>query len=204
MLSRKMLKGMNLTDEQVDSIIEAHSETVNALKEKIEDSNGDVKKVETLTKELEDVKKELNEAKETIEKGNKDTYKVKYEALKEDYEKYKSGIDKEKTLANKSKAYITLLKGAGISEKRIDSILKVTDLESLEIDEEGKFKDVDSINKNIVEEWSDFIEKKGEQGANTPNPPAQNNKTFTREDISKMSVAEINANYDAIKEVLKN
>ena len=32
-LTRPMLKGMNLTDEQVSAIIEAHMETVDALKE---------------------------------------------------------------------------------------------------------------------------------------------------------------------------
>ena len=32
-LTRKLLKGMGLTDEQVDTIIEAHTDTVDGLKE---------------------------------------------------------------------------------------------------------------------------------------------------------------------------
>ena len=31
-LTRKLLKGMGLTDEQVDTIIEAHTDTVDGLK----------------------------------------------------------------------------------------------------------------------------------------------------------------------------
>ena len=35
-LTRKLLKGMGLTDEQVDTIIEAHVETVDSLKVSID------------------------------------------------------------------------------------------------------------------------------------------------------------------------
>ena len=35
-LTRKLLKGMGLTEEQVDTIIEAHSETVEGLKKQAE------------------------------------------------------------------------------------------------------------------------------------------------------------------------
>ena len=34
-LTRKLLKGMGLTDEQVDTIIEAHTDTVDGLKDQI-------------------------------------------------------------------------------------------------------------------------------------------------------------------------
>ena len=34
-LTRKLLKGMGLTDEQVDTIIEAHTDTVDGLKEQV-------------------------------------------------------------------------------------------------------------------------------------------------------------------------
>ena len=35
-LTRKLLKGMGLTEEQVDTIIEAHTETTDGLKKDIE------------------------------------------------------------------------------------------------------------------------------------------------------------------------
>lgn len=34
-VTRKLLKGMGLTDEQLDTIIEAHTDTVDGLKEQV-------------------------------------------------------------------------------------------------------------------------------------------------------------------------
>ena len=55
-LTRKLLKGMGLTDEQVDTIIEAHTDTVDGLKEDINKYKGDAEKLPTVQKELDDLK----------------------------------------------------------------------------------------------------------------------------------------------------
>jgi len=53
-LTRKLLKGMGLTDEQVDTIIEAHTDTVDGLKADIAKYEGDAKKPPGVQKELDD------------------------------------------------------------------------------------------------------------------------------------------------------
>lgn len=197
MLTRKLLKGMGLTDEQVDTIIEAHSETVDALKEESKAYKESADKVQTL-------EEQLKQANETIKNAGKDTYKVKYEAIKEEFETFKSDISQKETLANKKSAYTQLLKTAGISDKRIESILKVTDLDSLQLAEDGKFANAEELTNSIKTEWADFIQTNGVQGVSTAQPPTQGGaKAFTVADIRKMSAAEINANYEAIKESLK-
>lgn len=55
-LSRKSLKAMGLTDEQVDSIIEMHAETVDGLKEEIHKYKADAEKLPGVQKELDDLK----------------------------------------------------------------------------------------------------------------------------------------------------
>ena len=55
-LTRKLLKGMGLTDEQVDTIIEAHTDTVDGLKADISKYKGDAEKLPTVQKELDDLK----------------------------------------------------------------------------------------------------------------------------------------------------
>ena len=55
-LTRKLLKGMGLTDEQVDTIIEAHTDTVDGLKADVEKYKGDAEKLPTVQKELDDLK----------------------------------------------------------------------------------------------------------------------------------------------------
>ena len=74
---------MGIEDEKIDQIIEAHSETVDALKERSAD-------FEKNAQELEKAKKELTEAKAALEASGKDPYKVKYGAVKEEFEKFKT------------------------------------------------------------------------------------------------------------------
>ena len=184
-LSRKMLKAMGIEDEKIDQIIEAHSETVNALKDEIAENKDAADKLTNVQKELDKLKASVKEAEE---KNGKDPYKVKYEAIKEEYEEYKKGITEKETKAEKEKLYTDLLKATGVSEKRIAAILKVTDLDGVEIDE-GKIKNSKDLEKTIKEEWADFITKTEEKGANVSNPPKGGDKTMTKDEIMKIKDA---------------
>lgn len=177
-LSRKMLKAMGIEDEKIDQIIEAHSETVDALKEERDKYKVEAEKVPG-------IKKELDELKEAAEKNEgKNPYKVKYEALKEEFETFKADTEKAASKAAKEDAYKALLKEAGVSEKRIAAVLKVSDIDSVELDKDGKIKDADALKKSIKEEWSDFISTEGTKGADTTNPPANNGGSkMSKEDI---------------------
>ena len=173
-LTRKFLKGMGLSDEVVDSIIESHAETVDGLKAEISKYKGDAEK-------LPGVQKELNDLKAAGDGG----YKEKYEKEHADFEKYKADQTAKETRKAKENAYREFLKYVGVSEKRIPSILKVTDLDKLEMDGE-KFKDADKLTESVKTEWADFIETSNTNGANTQNPPANNNNDG--EDPSKMTM----------------
>lgn len=176
-LTRKLLKGMGLTEEQVDTIIEAHTETVDGLKKDITKYKDDAEK-------LPDVQKELDDLKAAGDGG----YKEKYEKEHSDFEKYKADQTAKETRKAKENAYREFLKSVGVSEKRIPSILKVTDLDKLEMDGE-KFKDADKLTESVKAEWADFIETSNTNGANTQNPPANNNNNGG-EDPSKMTMEE--------------
>lgn len=188
-LSRKYLQGMGLTEEQVNAIIEANEETINGLKDEIDKYKTASEKS---SKDLAKVQKELDTMKDEAENG-KSPYKVKYEALKEEmgklqkqYDDYKADVDAKETKLKKSDAYRKLLKETGVSEKRIDAVLRVTDIDSLEFDEEGKLKNHDELVKSIKSEWSDFIATESTQGVATSTPPANNGgKKMTRADIYK-------------------
>ena len=58
-----------------------------------------------------------------------------------------------------------------MSEKRLAAVLRVTNLDELEFDEDGKIKDSDKVKENIKSEWSDFIAKEEKKGAETETPP---------------------------------
>ena len=127
-LTRKFLAEMCIKDDKIDQIIEAHTDTVNGLKDEIKKYKADAEK-------LPGVQKELKKLQDDAEANGRDPYKVKYEAMKEEFESYKKDVETKETKAKKDAAYKALLKEAGVSDKRIDAVLKVSDVDGLDFDE---------------------------------------------------------------------
>lgn len=171
-LTRKALKAMGLADEQVESIIEMHTETTDGLK-------ADLSRYKEDAEKLPAVQKELDELKAAGDGG----YKEKYEKEHKAFEDFKTQTNAEKTRGAKEKAYRELLKDCGVTEKRIDAIMKVFIHDSIELDENGKIKDSEKVSENIKSEWSDFIVTTTTTGANTATPPRNIGTGKTKEEI---------------------
>ena len=181
-LKRSFLKSMGLTDEQVSAIIEAHTETVDGLKADIEKYKGDAEK-------LPGVQKELDALKAAGDGG----YKEKYEKEKKAFEDFKTAQTAKETRQAKENAYRELLKAAGVSEKRIPAILKVTDLNGIEMDGD-KIKDADKHTQTVKTEWADFVEKSNTTGASTTTPPANNQTPAAPKSIAEALREKMNSN----------
>lgn len=171
--------------EAVNAIIDGHTTSIEALREERDSYKEQAQKADDLAKQLEKAQKDLKEA--TSDEAE-EKYKTKYEMLKDEFKEYKKEIQEKATKESKAKAYKEILKEAGISEKRIESVLKVSDVDSIEFDDDGNVKDKDELLKGIKEEWSDFIQTADVQGAKTENPPSNTggNKTLTKDDIMKV------------------
>lgn len=202
-ITRKLLKGMGLTDEQQDTIIEAHTDTVNGLKADVERYKADAEKLPTVQKELDEIKG----------KGD-DGYKEKYEAEHKAFETYKKTVDAEKTTAAKEKAVEAVLKKIGVSEKRLQSVAKLAKadglLDALELDENGAVKEADKLEKSLKDGYSEYITTTSTKGADTPTPPANSGGAkLTMADIYKKDekgryVMDYEARLKAIEENLNN
>ena len=94
-----------------------------------------------------------------------------YKALKKEFEDYKTQVNSEKAAAKIKDAYRAMLKECGISDKRIDAVMRVSDTSKVELDGEGKIKGVDELMESVKKEWSDFIVKDDKRGASTETPP---------------------------------
>lgn len=172
-LTRKMLKGMGLTEEQVDSIIEEHTSVTDALKEKANQYEADAKRLAVVEKELNDLK------------AGGDDWEEKYNAEHKAFEDYKKDIEGKAELDKVKTAYRALLKAQNVSEKRIDTIIKLTDFADLKLTKEGKIANEDKVIEKIKEDWSDLISTESEHGTNVETPPS-GSKTMTREEIMKI------------------
>jgi len=179
-------------DKAAEDICARHSADLDSIKEERDSLKKDA---ETLAS----VQKELAELKEATGGGKKNAFEVKYNAIKEEFDEYKKDIEAKETKGKKEAAYRNLLKEVGVSEKRLDSILRVTDLESVKLNDEGKIENSADLKKSIKDEWSDFIVTSGKQGVNTPTPPAGSGKVYkTKEEID--AIKDINERHQAIAE----
>lgn len=160
-LSRSMLKGMGLTDEQVDAIIEEHTSAKDNLKVKI-------KSLEEQLKDSEEIRNKYNDLADDVKKNN---WKDKFDNLSKEFKEYKQEIENSRIQESKKEAYKNLLIKNGISEKQLSAILEVTKYDDIEIDENGDLKDAKELENQIKDKWGGFIVKTHVEGLNTENPP---------------------------------
>ena len=110
-LSRAMLKGMGLTEEQADAIINEHTATVDGLKAQRDEFKESLDKATEDSKKVTKLEKELQELKESNE-----LLQSKYDKEHSDFDEYKKNINAKELADKKQNAYRKLLKETGVSE----------------------------------------------------------------------------------------
>ena len=189
-LTRKLLKGMGLTDEQVDTIIEAHTDTVDGLKEQVKTYKADAEK-------LPNVQKELGDLKAAGDGG----FKEKFEKEHSDFENFKKTIQEKETKAAKESAAKAFFESKGITGNSLEIAMRGSSAEIAALDLDGeKIKDSSALDALVNGTFKALVSTTTTKGANIPNPPVTTpNKAYSADDIRKMSPAEINKNWDSIK-----
>lgn len=176
-LTRSMLKGMGLTDEQIGAIIEEHINVVDGLKQERDKLKDKIDSLEEIKDENKNLKEEL--------KG-KDDYQKKYEKLEAEYYDFKKDLEEKNKVNQIKNSYAELLRNNNIADKYIDKILKVTNFDNLEIDKNGKLKNENELNKNIQTEWDTFITTQTTSGVEVKTPPITSSSSLTKEEILKI------------------
>ena len=163
-MTRKSLKAMGLSDEQIDSIIEMHTETVDGLKDKL-------KTAEEKANQLDGVEKELND----LKANSGDDYKAKYEAEKKAFADYKADQTAKETKAAKEKAVKAYFEGKNITGANLDIAMRGCrdEIGAIELDGD-KIKDTAALDALVSGTFAGLVVTKTVQGAQTANPPANN------------------------------
>lgn len=152
-LTRKALTAMGLSAEQVDSIIEMHTETVEGLKA-----------YKTDAEKLPGVQAQLDEANRKLEAAGKDDYKAKYDALVQENQQKEVRTAKETAIRD-------LCKDVGLSEKGTALALKYTNLDTIELGSDGKPTNGAAVKEALLSDWGDYKETRNQTGADVKNPP---------------------------------
>lgn len=172
-LTRKLLKGMGLSEEQIDSIIDAHTDSLEGLQSKVKSLEAEAAEAKDLKKELEDLK------------GGKD-WKAEHDKVKKELDDYRAEQQGKELSAKKRAAYKALLEKGNIDPKRIETVLKADrdKIEALELDDKGEAKDADKLTEAIKADWSDFVTTTVKRGVNNAKPPkTEGGGAMTKEEI---------------------
>lgn len=175
-LTRKMLKAMGIEDEKIDQIIDAHTETVEGLKDQVSAYKADAEKLPGVQRELDDLKKE----------GADGGYKAKYEKEHKDFADYKAGIAAKESAAAKEKAARAYFAGKGIPDGSMAMAIRgaKAEIDGLELDGE-KIKDAAALDRLLAGDYKGLIGKETKQGTDTQTPPDTTGGAKSRAEIYK-------------------
>ncbi len=176
-LTRKLLKGMGLTDEQVDTIIEAHTDTVDGLK-------ADISKYKSDAEKLPGVQKELNDLKAASDDG----YKEKYEKEHSAFETYKADVTAKEAKAAKEKAVRAYFESKNITGANLELAMRGCGEEMAAIELDGdKIKDTKSLDALVAGTYKGLVSTSRTKGTDTSNPPGNTGAgTMTKEKIMEI------------------
>ncbi len=198
-LTRKFLKAMGIEDEKIDQIIEAHTDTVDGLKESLEKAQADAKALPA-------VQKELDEAREALKAAKEDGWKDKHDKVKKEFDEYKAGVTAKEAKAAKESAARAYYQSKGITGKALEIAMRGSgaEVEALELGEDGKIKNAKALDDLVAGDFSGLVSTTTTKGADTPNPPANtsgNEKPVSR--AAQLAAAYHRNLYGETKEVKK-
>lgn len=171
-LTNALLKSMGIEGDQRDQIMEEHQATLKSIKDERDQLRDTAARVPALEKEVEDLK-----AAQPTE-----DWEAKYNAEHEKFEAFKAKSEKEAADKEKSDLYRSLLLEQGVDPKRVNSIMRVTDLGQVSV-KDGQLEDSEALAESIKSEWGDFVVKSMTKGASVDDPPGGGGTGRTRDEI---------------------
>ena len=173
--ARKWLEGILenedlSTKEKAQQIMDGHIAVTDGLKDERDSYKQEAEKAADLQKQLDSIN------------GGED-WKKKFNEEHEAFENFKKQAAQDAESAKVKAAYRKLLADEGISEKRLDAILKVSDLSKMKLDKDGNLDGVNELKKAINDEWGEFKTTVTEKGAVVEKPLQTGKATKTKDEI---------------------
>lgn len=182
--TRKSLRAIGLNDEQIESVIEMHTETINALKDKLDAAESGKEASDKLKADYDKLKADYDEIKKSAADNAK--YKEQYESTKAEYDKFKTDTETKAAKATADATFTKWLRDNGYTEKGAAKIVKYGGF-TPEFNKDGTIKNADKLSESVNAEWSEYKAQKHIEGAKTETPPTNTGgNTITKEDILKI------------------
>lgn len=158
-LTRKLLKSLGLEEAQIETIIDAHTETVDGLKESLKTAQTEAAKVEGLTQQLNDANDKLSKAGNAAE-------------VKKEFETYKANVEAERKAAKTTADVQELAKEAGIARDSFRAaVAKCFDASKIVYAEDGSISNRAELVQEIKTDYADFRSTATTTGTPPITPP---------------------------------
>ena len=178
-LSRKFLAALGIEDEKVEQIIQAHTDTITALKDERDTYKGDADQLPVVTKERDDLQKEFDDFKAKAPEAAK---------VQAEFDAYKLEVENEKANQKKMEAVLATLKEAKANETAIELLAAKVELDKVELDNDGAIKDVEKIVlEPLKAKYAGLFGVETNDGVPPVNPPRGNGK-MSKEEYQKLSL----------------
>lgn len=161
---------MGLTDEQVESIIEMHTETVDVLKQ----YKADAERLPSVQRELDDLKS----------KGD-DGWKEKHDSIKKQFDDYKADIEAKEARNAKEKAVRAYYESKNIEGANLNLAMRSShaEIEAVELDGD-KIKDTAALDALVTGDFANLVTKPANNvRIDMSGRVNTSGKTVTKEDI---------------------
>lgn len=165
-LTNALLKSLEIDGDKRDTIMAAHQDTLAEIKAERDGLRDKAARVPELEKQVEELRAKIPT------EDWKARYEAEHEALQakvSEHEKYVAEVERSRADAEKRDLYKAMLLEQGIDPKRVDTVVKVTDLSGV-IVKEGQLENREELAAKAAEEWKDFVVKSITKGASVDNP----------------------------------
>lgn len=159
-LTRKDLQAMGVEPEKIESIIAAHVETVNALKDECDDLRAKADQLMEVQKQLDDLKTSGGD------------WQKKYEDEHKAFEQFKTDTAAAELTRKKSDVFRDVMKKANIPDKVLDALLKIADVDLVKLDESGTATNREDVENAVKEKFADYIMTQSTSLDKPETPPA--------------------------------
>lgn len=193
-LTRKFLNSLKLEEAVIESIIEAHGETVDALKKQRDDAIAEAGTVSAITQERDQLKQQV----ETLTRQGGDAARVQAE-----FDAFKQQVEADKLNVRKTAALHSVMQEAGIARARYrDDLIRGWDLSAVDLDEHDQVTNKEALLDNLRTNYSEYIAVETTTGVPPLSPPPNPSNTYTRDNLKTMTPEQINDNWEAVKKSL--
>ena len=204
-LTRKFLAALGIESEKIDQIVEANSESLADIQDKLAKANAELKEAKSKADTLPEVQKKYDDLLAQVEADKKAREGKDYDALKQEFENYKAEVQEKAVKSAKEKAVRGLLSDMNMSDKGTYMFMEYGYPKiSVELDDEGKLKDATAIRQVVKKDFGEYIPKIETKGADTKTPPTDGKggaSAKTKEEI--MAIKNTTARQQEIAENLE-